>query len=80
MRSITFLVFTRPVSFEPYSEAQKSFKINHSLILKGMFRFKPVSQFAEEYHSIVSCQLNMKNLLLNSFYNSLCNKEIANVF
>jgi hypothetical protein len=67
MWNITFLVFTRPISFEPNREAQKSFYLKHFFVLTGMLRFKPVSQFAEEYHSVVSFALNMKNLLSNNF-------------
>jgi hypothetical protein len=33
-----------------------------------MFRFKTVSQFAEPYHSIVSCALKKEVRILNNFY------------
>jgi hypothetical protein len=31
-----------------------------------MFRFKPPSQFVERYHGVVSCELNMKDLIWNN--------------
>jgi hypothetical protein len=35
----------------------------------GMLRFKPTTQFLEwyEYYSIVSCALNMDDLILSNF-------------
>jgi hypothetical protein len=32
-----------------------------------MFRFKPVSKFAERYHSVVSCALNCELSHLDHF-------------
>jgi hypothetical protein len=34
--------------------AQESLNLKHSLVLTGMFSFKPASQFEERYHSVVS--------------------------
>jgi hypothetical protein len=39
----------------------------HSLILTKMFRLKPASQFVELYNSVVSCALNMEDLISNNF-------------
>jgi hypothetical protein len=50
-----------------YRVDQNSVNLNHSVVLKGMFTFKPASQFAERYHSIVSCALNMDNPISNNF-------------
>jgi hypothetical protein len=63
MQSIAFLVFTRPISLDPYRVPQKKFNLKHSSILKGVFRFKTASQFVEECHNVVSCAINVKNLL-----------------
>jgi hypothetical protein len=30
-----------------------------------MFRFKPASKFVERYHPVVSCALNMEDLISN---------------
>jgi hypothetical protein len=46
---------------------QKSVNLKHSLVLTGMFRFKPGSQFAERYHSVVSRALNMGDVISNYF-------------
>jgi hypothetical protein len=35
-------------------------------LLTGMFRFKPVSLFIERYHSVMSCALNMEDLISNN--------------
>jgi hypothetical protein len=50
-----------------YRVVQTSVTLKYSLILTGMFRFKPVSQFVERYHSVVSCSLNMEVLISNNF-------------
>jgi hypothetical protein len=50
-----------------YRVAQKSVNLKHSLVLEGMFRFKPVSKFVERYHSAVNCALSMEDLISNSF-------------
>jgi hypothetical protein len=47
--------------------AQKSVNLKRSPLLTGMFRFKPVSQFVERYHSVASCALNMEDLISNIF-------------
>jgi hypothetical protein len=36
-----------------YRVAQKVVNLKRSLVLKGMFRFKPASVFTEQYHSDV---------------------------
>jgi hypothetical protein len=46
---------------------QNSVNLKHSLVLNGIFRFRPVSQFVERYHSIVSCALNVEDLISNNF-------------
>lgn len=45
-----------------------------------MFRFKPATQFAEQYHNTVSCALKEEDLILSNFCNSVSNKEISNAF
>jgi hypothetical protein len=47
--------------------AQKSVNLKHSLVVTGMFRFKPATQFVERYHSVVSCALNTEDLISNNF-------------
>jgi hypothetical protein len=42
--------------------------LKHSLVLMGMFRFKPARQLLEEYHGIVSHALNMEDLISNNLY------------
>jgi hypothetical protein len=39
----------------------------HSPVLMGMFRCKPASLFVERYHGVVSCALNMEDLISNNF-------------
>jgi hypothetical protein len=43
--------------------AQTSVNLKHSLVLVGMFRFKCPSQFVGRYQSVVSCALNMEDLI-----------------
>jgi hypothetical protein len=45
-----------------------------------MFRFKPTSQFVEEYHNIVSWALNIEDLIKKKSVNSVSNKEIYILF
>jgi hypothetical protein len=47
---------------------QNSVKRKETLVLTGIFVFKPSSQFVERYHSIVSCVLNMEGLISNNLY------------
>jgi hypothetical protein len=47
--------------------AQKSINIKHSLLLTGMFRFKPAIQFGEPYHSVLICLYNMEDIICNKF-------------
>jgi hypothetical protein len=46
-----------------YRVSRKSVDLKHSLVLTKMLRFKPSSQFVERYHSVVSCLLNMEDLI-----------------
>jgi hypothetical protein len=45
-----------------------------------MFRYKPAIQFVEPYHCVVSCALNMGDLISNISVNSVSNKEIRSYF
>jgi hypothetical protein len=51
-----------------YRMAQKSVNLKHSLVLMGMFRFKPVIHSVKGHHSVVSCALNTEDLILSNFY------------
>jgi ABC-type Na+ transport system ATPase subunit NatA len=42
---------------------QKSVNLKYSLVLTGMLRLKPASQHVQRYHSVVSCALNMEELI-----------------
>jgi hypothetical protein len=44
-----------------YRVAEKSVNLKHPLVLMGVFRFKPASQYVQQYHSVVSCALNMED-------------------
>jgi hypothetical protein len=46
--------------------AQKSVNQKYSLILMETFRFKAANPFVGWYYGIVSCALNMEDLILNS--------------
>jgi hypothetical protein len=61
-----------------YWVEQKSANLKHSLVLSGMFTFKPSGQFAERYHSAASYALNMEGLISNIFYK--LSNEICNIF
>jgi hypothetical protein len=37
-----------------YRVAQKSVNLKHYLVLTGMLRFKPASQFVERFHRVMS--------------------------
>jgi hypothetical protein len=50
-----------------YREAQKPVNLEHSLVLTTMFRFKPASQFVEQYYSFESCLLNTEELISKFF-------------
>jgi hypothetical protein len=56
----------------------KSAKLKYSLVLTGMFRFKPASQYVEGYHSVVSS--TWKSLFRIIFVNLVGNKERSSVF
>lgn len=58
---------------------QNSVNVEHSLVLTGVFDFKPAGQFVDRYHHGESCALNMKDSLRIIFINSV-NKDISNVF
>jgi hypothetical protein len=47
--------------------AQESSNLKRSLVLTRMFRFKPTSQFADRYRSVVRCALNMEDPISNNF-------------
>jgi hypothetical protein len=44
----------------------ESVKPKYSLVLKGMFTFKPVSHFVVFYYKSVSSSLNMEDIILNN--------------
>jgi hypothetical protein len=46
---------------------QKSVNLKHFLVLTGMFRLKRASQSAEQYHGVVTCALNMVDLLSSKY-------------
>jgi hypothetical protein len=46
--------------------AQQSVNLKCSLVLTGMFRLKPASQFVEVYRRIVNCALKMEEFISNS--------------
>jgi hypothetical protein len=48
-----------------YRIVHRSLNLKHSLVLTGMFRFKPTNQFAERCHSVVGCALNVEDFILN---------------
>jgi hypothetical protein len=52
------------VSFEVFTY-QRVYTPQHSPVLRGMFRFKPVSELVERYRSVVSCAMNMEDLISN---------------
>jgi hypothetical protein len=45
-----------------------------------MFGFNPARQIVELYHRVVSCALNMEDLISNNFYKSLSNREMFMYF
>jgi hypothetical protein len=49
-------------------QPKNSVNLKHSLVFTEMFRFKPVSQFVKIHHSIMSCALNMEDLISNNFF------------
>jgi hypothetical protein len=49
-----------------YRVAQKSVNLNHFLVLRGMFGFKSANQCIEQYNTVVSCTLNMDDLISNN--------------
>jgi hypothetical protein len=48
-----------------------------NLVLTGIFRFQPANQFVGRYHTVVSCTMNMEDIILKSFVNSLSNKFLT---
>jgi hypothetical protein len=50
-----------------YRLVQKSINLKYSFILAEMFRFIPVSQFVERYHSFVGNSFNKESLISNNF-------------
>jgi hypothetical protein len=73
-------VFHVPGGVVTYSGNRTSVNLKLSLVLTGRFIFKPVSQFVERYHRVLSWALNMEDLISSSFVNLLSNKEISSVF
>jgi hypothetical protein len=47
---------------------QKPVNLKYSLVLTGMFGFKPANQYVERYHSVVNGALNMEDIISNNFY------------
>jgi hypothetical protein len=60
--------------------AQKSVNLKHSSVLTGMYRFKHASQFLERHSSVLSCAVDIEDLVRTILVNSVSNKEINNVF
>jgi hypothetical protein len=50
-----------------YRVAHKSVNLKDSLVLKERFRIKAASQVVEQCHSLVSCALNMEDLMTINF-------------
>jgi hypothetical protein len=61
-----------------YRVVQKSVNLKDFPVLTGMFTFKSNSQYADRYHSVVSCACNMEDLIKKMFAN-LSNKVFPNV-
>jgi hypothetical protein len=49
-----------------HSYTLQNVKLKYSLALMGMFSFKNSGQFVKRYHSVVSCALNMDDLISNN--------------
>jgi hypothetical protein len=64
----TMILYFLSLSYPRYRVPQKSVNLKHSLVLTGMFRFKPASQFVERYHSVVGCALDTEDLIWINFY------------
>jgi hypothetical protein len=47
---------SRRILFLKYGMATMSANPKHSVVVMGMFRFKPASQFAEWLYGVVSCE------------------------
>jgi hypothetical protein len=71
--SVRFLSFL-------YRVAQNSVSLKHSLLLTGMIRYKPASQFVERYHSVVSGALNMVISFRINPVNPISNYDTSKVF
>jgi hypothetical protein len=68
--AVVYPLYQYYVGYDPLSEAQsgpKSVNLKHPLVLKGMFKFKAISQFAERYVSVERCALNMKDIISKNF-------------
>jgi hypothetical protein len=50
-----------------YRLGKMSVNFKYSLVLTGMFTFKPASQLVECYHSVVSCALTTEELIQKNF-------------
>jgi hypothetical protein len=53
--------------------------LKHPFVLTVMIRFKPASQSVAQYHSVVSCAVNMEDLFRTIFCKLVINKYILNV-
>jgi hypothetical protein len=42
---------------------EREVNLKYPLVLTWMLRFKPTSRFAEWYHSVVSCALNLEDVV-----------------
>jgi hypothetical protein len=67
MEYMTESVFIIQCIFFKIQMAKRSVRLKHSVVLRGMFKFKPESQFVERYHNVVSCALNMAELIIGKF-------------
>jgi hypothetical protein len=59
------------------SRQGQNFNWKYYLVLTGMFRFKPVSQFVKRYDSAVDCIWKIS--FRKSFVNSISNKESSDL-
>jgi hypothetical protein len=55
-------------------KAQKSVDLKHCPVLRGIFEFKPASQFVERYRRLASCVLKWRISLRTIYVNSVSNE------
>jgi hypothetical protein len=65
--------------FVSYRVATKSIHQKYYVVLTGMLRYKPVTEFVERYYSTVNCTLSADDLISNNFC-EFYNTEISDVF